>query len=544
MTSPFRTSIGEQVYLQRYGKGGLSWEEHSERGVRRITQGLMAEKDIRRLVEAHQAMKWMAGGRYQYYWDKEKLFINNCFLFKAAQDTREQWADWMYEATSSLMVGGGIGQDYSVFRPNGALLVSTGGEASGPIPLAKAVDSLGKQVRQGGSRRSAIYGSLNWAHGDIEEWISIKDWDSQPSPVPGYSMGDLKRLDFEFACPLDSTNISVNYDDAWLSLGEEGRCSHPTFRKHVEVALRNGEPGWSFNFGAQQEETARNACTEVVSADNGDMCNLSSLNMSRIETLEEMEELSDLVTRFLLCGTIKGELPLPQMEAVREKNRRLGLGLMGMHEWLLQRGSRYEATPELHKWLKVWQEVSDHAAEDEANIQRVSVPVAVRAIAPTGTIGMVAGTTTGVEPIYATAFRRRWYEGEKQRSEVMRDPTAEAIWKQTGVHPDEMDTALSLASDPQRRLAFQAEVQGYVDQAISSTLNLPAWGSKENNENTVDNFARLISKYAPRLRGMTVYPDGARGGQPIEPVAWDLGDSDHEQALDGCEMTGRGTCEA
>ena len=106
--------------------------------------------------------------------------------------------------------------------------------------------------------------------------------------------------------------------------------------------------------------------------------------MGRIETLEEFKDVTELATKFLICGTLSAKLPYQKVYDVREKNRRLGLGLMGIHEWLIKRGERYEVTPELHRWLQVYKSCSDYTSVRYANALGVSIPVAVRAIAPTG----------------------------------------------------------------------------------------------------------------------------------------------------------------
>ena len=100
------------------------------------------------------------------------------------------------------------------------------------------------------------------------------------------------------------------------------------------------------------------------------------------------------------------------------------------------------------------------------------------------------------------------------------DSTAEALIKEHELAPNGIETAASLTDDFERRLGFQADVQDYVDMAISSTINMPSWGSDSNNEDTVAPFAETLARYAPRLRGFTVYPDGARGGQPLTPVSY------------------------
>src|SRR5690606_16918471 len=103
----------------------------------------------------------------------------NCFLLKAESDTREEWANLSWRAQSCLMTGGGIGIDYSVYRPRGSKLSKTGGVASGAVSAMRIINEIGREVMQGGSRRSAIYASLNWQHGDIPEFLKAKDWHSQ-----------------------------------------------------------------------------------------------------------------------------------------------------------------------------------------------------------------------------------------------------------------------------------------------------------------------------------------------------------------------------
>ena len=294
------------------------------------------------------------------------------------------------------------------------------------------------------------------------------------------------------------------------------------FLKNVKQALKTGEPGFSFNFGEKQNETLRNACCEVTSEDDSDVCNLGSINIGRIEDIREFAEVVELGTKFLMCGSVKAELPYDRVYQVRERNRRLGLGLMGVHEWLLKRNSKYEVTPELKKWLEVYRDVSRETANKFADQLGVSRPVAVRAIAPTGTIGMLAGTTTGIEPLYSVAYKRRYLtDGTRWNYEFTVDAVAEVLINECGItNPDDIETALDLSNDIERRLAFQADVQAYVDQAISSTVNLPAWGTAGNNADKVPQLAGTIAKYAPRLRGLTFYPDNGRGGQPITKVSY------------------------
>ena len=516
----FKNSFAENIFRSKYAQGpNDSWDALAERVVEDVCgtrngkdRPLMSQEDRDQLVEYIKTMKFLPGGRYLWYGGRANSYFNNCFLLRAEEDTREEWAALTQRAVSCLMTGGGIGIDYSVLRPSGKPLRRTGGLSSGPIPLMQMINEVGRGVMQGGSRRSAIYASLNWQHEDIPAFLHAKNWSDKIKAA--------KQEDFNFAAPLDMTNISVNYDDNWLK--REDRHLNSIFIENCRQAMQTGEPGFSFNFGSKQNETLRNACTEVTSEDDSDVCNLGSVNISNIQSLEEFQHVVALASKFLVCGTLRADLPYGKVYEVREKNRRLGLGLMGIHAWLLQRGQRYEVTPELHEWLKVYRDESERSSNEHCDRLFISRPVAYRAIAPTGSIGILAGTTTGIEPLFACAYKRRYLtDGTKWKYEYVVDSTADQLIREFDLAPEKIDTAYGLSYDYERRIKFQADIQDFVDMSISSTINLPSWGSKGNNDSEVTRFAEILSKYAPRLRGFTCYPDGSRGGQPLTEVPYE-----------------------
>lgn len=561
MSKFFRSKLSESIFNHKYRHTGAeTWEDLCDVLVEKVcgsTSGISAPempKDERKLLADYMKRGlFIAGGRYLYYANRPVRFWNNCYLLKAEEDTREDWANLSWKSESCLITGGGIGIDYSAYRPEGAPIRRTGGVASGPIPKMQMVNEIGRRVMQGGARRSAIYASLNWQHADIQKFLVAKDWHNQV--IPGarkedgsvFTVADAKRESFDYPASLDMTNISVNYDTAWIlnyiKTGQYG----DVFLKNIEQALKSGEPGFSFNFFDKESETLRNACTEVTSSDDSDVCNLGSVNLARISSVDELASVVALGTKFLLHGTLRAELPYSKIYETRNKNRRLGLGLMGVHEWLLRRGYRYEVVPELHQWLSVYKGVSDHVSREEAARLGISTPVANRAIAPTGTIGMLAGTTTGIEPVYAVAYKRRYLvDGKRWKYQYAIDSVAQDLVNE-GVDPDKIESASDLAVDYERRIKFQADVQDHVDMAISSTINLPAWGSRHNNPDTVRPFATTLAKYASRLRGFTCYPDGARGGQPLTSVPYreavdKLGTEfdEHIESNDICDITGKG----
>lgn len=547
----FKTEIASNVFFNKYAHSNSdNWGNLSRRVVSDVCgRGAgnklhpILDKDSRdALVNHHNAMRFVAGGRYLYYAGRPLHAFNNCFLLRAEEDTREEWSNLIWRANSCLMLGGGIGVDYSALRPSGRMLSRTGGIASGPIPLMQMINEIGRNVMQGGSRRSAIYASLNWLHEDVEAFLKLKNWHEMKIPGTDITLADAKVGDFNWHAPMDMTNISLNYDDEWLK--DPDRHNHPVFVDNVRQALMTGEPGFSFNFGDKENETLRNACTEVTSEDDSDVCNLGSINIGNIETLEEFTEVVQLASKFLVCGTVRADLPYEKIHRVREKNRRLGLGLMGIHEWLLKRGYKYEVVPELKQWLEVYKNESKRAADEHCDRLYLSRPVAYRSIAPTGSLSVLASTTSGIEPLFAVAFKRRYLtEGTKWKYEYVIDNRAELLMNEVGVNLNDIETSYTLASDPERRIKFQADVQDYIDMGISSTINLPSWGTKGNAESDVEDFARTLSKYAPRLRGFTCYPNGSRGGQPLTEIEYSeaikhKGVVYEEQ--DVCDIAGKG----
>lgn len=283
-------------------------------------------------------------------------------------------------------------------------------------------------------------------------------------------------------------------------------------------------------------------CTEFTSEDDSDVCNLGSINMARVKDLDHFRHLVEIGSAFLLAGTVYSDVPYAKVDQVRTKNRKIGLGLMGIHEWLLKKGYKYGFNDELRAFMEVYKE-SDRYAGIYADKWSLNRPLKTRAIAPTGTISIVAETTSGIEPIFCAAYKRRYLKGNDWHYQYVIDPTAQRIIAE-GVNPEDVEDAYSIS--PERRVAFQADLQDYVDMGISSTINLPAWGSEKNNESTLQDFENMMIKYLPRLRGITVYPDGARSGQPLQPIPYTEAIDHVGQVFveygDVCDITKGGSC--
>lgn len=544
---PFATETYTNKYAHTIGRGDKkrkeTWPEIARRVPSRVFKAVDADSTlVNRTVALVRDRILMPGGRYLYAAGKEFHQTNNCFLFRA-EDSREGWADLMQKATLALMTGGGIGVHYGRVREEGALIRRTGGHSTGPMALMEMTNEGGRFIMQGGSRRSAIWAGLPWDHPDIMKFIRMKDWST--------AVRALKEKDFNFPGRMDLTNISVCLDDAFFKAYKNSdhpkhTLAHAVYWETIERMLKTGEPGFSVNLGSNSNEILRNACTEVTSETDSDVCNLVSVNLARIQNKDQFRDVLELSVALAMAGTVYSDVPFPQVDIIRSQNRRLGIGLMGVHEWLLVRGKKYGPDDELAEYLEIYRDATDYAAEKYADLWRLSVPIKKRAIAPNGTIGIVAETTTGIEPILASAYKRRYLDGRNWKYMYVVDPTAKRLVEKFGVKPADLEDAYSLARDVNRRIEFNAFVQDYVDHGISSTINLPQWGSQWNNHDHIRPFGNRLMNYLPRLRGITVYPDGGRGGQPLTAIKYETAMKHEgtifEETMDVCEITGAGSC--
>jgi ribonucleoside-diphosphate reductase alpha chain len=515
--SNFAHTIFGRTYAHDTADGKETWDVMGHRVTKNVMRAVgidmrtVLAKEIRTAIIEK---KFVPAGRYLYSAGRPYHQCCNCLLLRA-HDSREGWSEIMAKASKALMTGAGIGVVYSDVRHEGANIRKTGGTASGPIPLMQMVNECGRGVMQGGSRRSAIWAGLRWNHPDVFKFITIKNW--PPEIVT------LKEKDFSFPATLDHTNISVGLDDAFFTAYHDDEdpqhaMAHSVYWAVIEQMLRTGEPAFTVDVGDNAGEDLRNACCEVTGSDTDDICNLGSLNLANIDDIDELKHLIDIGTAFLLAGSVYTDVPYTDVDKVLSKNRRLGLGLMGIHEWLLKRGKPYGPDEELGLWMNAYAK-SGKFANKWAAEWGLKRPKKTRAIAPNGTTSIVVETTGGIEPIFCAAYKRRYLKGTQSYFQYVVDPCAKRLISQ-GVDPNSIEDAYVLAQDVERRVAFQAWVQQYVDHAISSTINLPAWGSEFNNKNLVRSFGSMLIRYLPQMRGITTYPDGSRGGQPLNPVPY------------------------
>jgi ribonucleoside-diphosphate reductase alpha chain len=544
----FDTSFAEGIYTSRYQHpSDGNWQGTT----RRVVNSVMGAIDVfdapiddayTRLLALMGKREFVPGGRYLYAAGRDFHQVNNCVLLRCP-DSREGWATTSYQAEMSLMTGAGIGVWYGDVRASGQLIKRTGGTASGPLPKAMQINDTGRHIMQGGNRRSAIWGGLPWWHHDVLDWIVCKDWSEE-----------IKRLRAEafergeyFPAPMDGTNISVTLDDTFFwayesyeageglhdGLGEppEGYNWHTWARKVYDDAvahmLRYGEPGFTVDPGDKHDEVLRNACTEITSADDSDVCNLGSMVLPAFDTPDQFGAAVRDAALFLTAGSVYSEVPYEKVKEVRDSNRRLGLGIMGLHEFLIKRGLSYgsdDAFEALEPYMREYARALEYAHDWQDRLG-LSHSLGATAIAPNGTIGIIAETTPSADPIYSTAEIRtvkigRAMGGDTHQRHIIVDPVAKRLTAE-GVDPASIEDAHTLSLDPERRIRQQAFLQRYVDHAISSTINL---AEPITADEDVQNFGATLLRYLPELRGMTVYPNGAQAAQPRTPVdlAWAL----------------------
>jgi ribonucleoside-diphosphate reductase alpha chain len=432
----------------------------------------------------------------------------------------------------ALMTGAGIGVWYGDVRESGSVIERTGGVASGPVSKASQVNETGRHTIQGGNRRSAIWAGLPWWHKDVFEFVTAKDWSEQ--------VKELKASDPDFPAKLDMTNISVTLDDRFFEAYENPRDpdhvrAHEVYEFALGHMLRHGEPGFTVDRGSKAGEVLRNACTEITSADDSDVCNLGSLVLPRFDSPREFGAAVRDMALFLTAGTLYSHVPytsadLPAggrgVDEVRDMNRRLGLGIIGLHEFLIDRGVRYgsdDAFEVLDPYMREYARALEYAHDWQDKLG-LSHSKGATAIAPNGTIGIVAESTPSADPIFSTSEIRTVVNahpsGNRHEQHVVVDPIAKRKVAQ-GIDPATIEDAYTLSYEPERRIAQVAYLQQHVDHAISGTINIPA---PVTDPHAVHEFGQTLIKHLPNLRGITVYPDGARTGQPRQSVdlAWAL----------------------
>ncbi|MCL6635748.1 MAG: adenosylcobalamin-dependent ribonucleoside-diphosphate reductase [Peptococcaceae bacterium] len=473
-----------------------------------------------------------------------------CFVLPL-EDSLEQIFDTLKHSAIIHKSGGGTGFDFSPLRPRGSPVQSTGGRASGPVSFMRVFNAATEEVRQGGVRRGASMGILRADHPDIEEFITCKE-----------EAGTFRNF-----------NLSVAVTDQFMAAAKAGARWPLSFNGRVyrEVAARElfegvarqaharGEPGILFLDAINQANpvpslgpiSATNPCGEMPLLPY-ESCNLGSINLSRMMKgksvdWERLGTVVHLAVRFLDDVIEVNHYPLPQIAAASRLTRKVGLGVMGWADLLFQAGLPYDSEAALELAGEIMSFISRKAREASAALARRRGPfpawrrsvyhpgqplrnATLTTIAPTGSISAIAGTTSGIEPVYALAYVRTVLDGE--RLLVVNGPFLRLL--EAGFAPEEREkilkevfsggsaqgcpglspgtravfkTALEIA--PEWHLRMQAAFQKYTDNAVSKTINLPPAATAAEVATVFQEAHRL------GLKGITVYRSGSREDQPL-----------------------------
>lgn len=475
-----------------------------------------------------------------------KEFAHNSRDRFVVDDSREGWSDTLAEVLRAAWYGRetALIVDVSMLRERGALLRSFGGKSSGPAPLVmmlskvaailnskigKKMSSLdmmdidheiSKVVVAGGIRRSARMSIKYWADKDIFEFLQCKK-----DPEKQWT-----------------TNISVEVDDLFFRAVRKREDHAARVLSEVVAGMsKNGEPGfWNSSLSAIGEiETpfTTNPCGEIPFS-QWDICCLGHINLERFaENDDGAREAFRLMTRFLMRATF-GDIMNQNQKGVVSKNRRIGVGFFGYHHWAVYQGVRFSEShhiPSIREKLRSFHDVCRKEAREYAFKLRIPEPIKVTCVAPTGTISLMPGVTSGCQPIFARYFLRRVRYSEnddnlkalaaqgypvepsvnepntKIASFFCKDPLV-ASCEERGVDLNliEEQSEISLSD----HLAVQSMIQKeYADNAISYTINFdPARTSGEE-------ISAAIKVHLPHLKGTTLMPEGeSRPQMPFERI--------------------------
>ena len=485
------------------------------------------------------------------------LQYSACFVLPVG-DSMDEIFEAVKRAAMIHKSGGGTGFAFSRLRPKDTLVSSTRGKASGPVSFLRVFNGATEAVKQGGTRRGANMGILKVDHPDILEFIHCKE----DGGITNFNISVTATDTFMEALAADAEYELLDPHTRQVA----GRLrARDVFDRIVDAAWRTGDPGLVFidrvNRSAANPvpelETieATNPCGEQPLAPN-DACNLGSINLDKFGrpddpsapiAWDELERVIRLSVRFLDDVIQVNPYPLPEIMDEVHANRRIGLGVMGWADLLIQLGIPYDSEAALELADKMMEFITAIGRDESArlaeergpfpnwsqSIYRESRPLrnsTVTTIAPTGTISIIADCSSGVEPLFAIAFSHivgdrhltfvnHHFEAVGKRRGFFSPDLMDKVAKQGTLHdlsqiPEDVRRVFVTAHEiePDWHVRMQAAFQQHTDNGVSKTINLPQTA-------TVEDVARAYRMaYDLGCLGITVFRDGcksAHGGQVL-----------------------------
>ncbi len=475
-----------------------------------------------------------------------------CFVIPVADDMRSI-LEGVRDMALIHQTGGGTGFSFTHLRPRGDQVKSTGGVASGPVGFMQIFDTTTAVVKQGGRRRGANMGILNVDHPDVLEFIKAK---SEPGILSNFNLSVAVTDDFMEREAQDQTYPLINP----RTRQETGRLrAREVFDLICGSALTTGDPGLIFLDAIERANPtpelgrleATNPCGEQPLLPY-ESCNLGSINLGSLVKSggldwEELDRLVDLGVTFLDDVIDRSHYPLPQISKITRANRKIGLGVMGLADLFIRLGIAYDSQEALDLGGRLMDRIQTRAVARSEVLAEERGPfpnfphsryfkegrkprrhATVTTVAPTGTISIIAGASSGIEPLFAVAYRRRALEGQEfeevqplflqklQEFGLRQEDWLPAILGSGRVRPFQelpaelkrlFPTTFEVSVDYQVRM--QAAFQAHVENAVSKTINL-APGA------TVSDIAGAYRlAYQLGLKGITVYRYGSKPGQVL-----------------------------
>ncbi|MCL6582690.1 MAG: vitamin B12-dependent ribonucleotide reductase [bacterium] len=478
--------------------------------------------------------------------------LSACFVIPV-EDSIESIFDAVKNMALIHQSGGGTGFSFSRLRPRGDMVMSTMGIASGPVSFMEIFDTATGVVKQGGRRRGANMGILRIDHPDIIDFITAK---GEEGKFRNFNLSVAASDDYMQALEAGRDYPLINPRN-----GQEVRRvpAGEIFDLIAHMAWKSGDPGMIFldtiNRANPTPELgqieATNPCGELPLLPY-ESCNLASINLARLVRgkeidWEQMTKIVHLGVRFLDDIIEINRFPLPEIEKITKANRKIGLGVMGFADLLFELGIPYDSDQAVEMAERIMRHIQEEAWNQSRLLARErgafpNFPASVYArrgeaavrnattttVAPTGTISIIAGCSSGIEPVFALSFIRNIMDGTKL-TEV--NPVFEKVAKERGFFSQELMgqiarlgsikqllelpedvrrvfvTALDIA--PEWHLKIQAAFQKYTDNSVSKTINLPA-------EATVDEVKKIYRQaYHLGCKGITIYRYGSKPDQVL-----------------------------